>query len=171
MAEPTPEERGNNKDYTTGYDMGRNAGFIHREVIDLLISNDDDCYAKGFHQGEEDRREYGRQDEGTASTPCFLTTACVVSRGLPDNCIELRTLRRFRDKVLLDSPEGRKAVSEYYEIAPKIVVNVNALPDDERTSTWNRVYTQVARAVALVHQHRFKEAFQAYKNMTLSLKS
>ena len=37
---------------------------------------------------------------------CYLTTACVAARGLPDTCAELQTLRAFRDGILTRRPGG-----------------------------------------------------------------
>ena len=42
---------------------------------------------------------------------CYLTTACVAARGLPDTCIELQTLRAFRDGVLARQPGGREEIA------------------------------------------------------------
>lgn len=39
---------------------------------------------------------------------CYLTTACVAARGLPDTCTELQTLRAFRDGVLARQPGGQQ---------------------------------------------------------------
>lgn len=52
---------------------------------------------------------------------CLLTTACVRARGLGDDCIELQTLRTFRDEYVKGLPGGQEAIREYYEIAPAIV--------------------------------------------------
>jgi hypothetical protein len=52
---------------------------------------------------------------------CFLTTACCGLMGLPDDCWELQTLRRFRDEVMLRTPDGRADVARYYQLAPAIL--------------------------------------------------
>lgn len=57
---------------------------------------------------------------------CFLTTACVQARGLPDNCHELTTLRAFRDGYLRDLPQGTGLIREYYAAAPGIVQRLKA---------------------------------------------
>jgi hypothetical protein len=51
---------------------------------------------------------------------CFLTTACCVVMGRPDDGFELTTLRAFRDGWLLRQPSGREVVAEYYALAPAI---------------------------------------------------
>ena len=47
---------------------------------------------------------------------CFLTTACCEVLGLPDDCFELRTLRRYRDETLAAMPGGNAAIAAYYRI-------------------------------------------------------
>ena len=52
---------------------------------------------------------------------CFLTTACCEVLGLPDDCFELRTLRRYRDESLAAMPGGNAAIAAYYLLAPSIL--------------------------------------------------
>ena len=70
---------------------------------------------------------------------CFLTTACCDVLGLPDDCFELRTLRRYRDETLAAMPGGNSAIAAYYRIAPSIL---DRLPPDERTTLLLSVYAR-----------------------------
>ncbi len=63
---------------------------------------------------------------------CFITTAICEADGLPDDCEALQTLRGFRDKILLQTAEGRALVSEYYRDAPAIVEAIKRQPDAEQ---------------------------------------
>jgi hypothetical protein len=56
--------------------------------------------------------------------PCFLTSACCGAVGLPDDCAELTILRRFRDRVMMATPDGREAVARYYRLAPAILAEI-----------------------------------------------
>ncbi len=47
----------------------------------------------------------------------FLTTACLQAAGLPDNCKELQTLRRFRDEYVSRLPNGSAILSHYLNVA------------------------------------------------------
>ncbi|RLQ96273.1 hypothetical protein D9X91_08285 [Falsibacillus albus] len=47
-------------------------------------------------------------DEKKAEESCFITDSCVDARGLPDDCFELKTFRKFRDEVLLQSFKEKK---------------------------------------------------------------
>lgn len=61
---------------------------------------------------------------------CFLTTACCGVVGLADDCAELTTLRAFRDRVMLATPEGRADVARYYQIAPAILAEMKRRGDE-----------------------------------------
>jgi hypothetical protein len=52
---------------------------------------------------------------------CFLTTACCEAIGLPDDCFELSTLRRYRDEVLAHMRDGPGEIERYYALAPAIL--------------------------------------------------
>ena len=58
---------------------------------------------------------------------CFVTTAVCGSFGKPDDCYELTTFRKFRDGWLAAQADGKSLIAEYYEIAPRIVSNINRL--------------------------------------------
>lgn len=56
-----------------------------------------------------------------SSGGCFLTTACCEVIGLPDDCLELTVLRRFRDSVLPTLPGGDAEIALYYLLAPVVL--------------------------------------------------
>lgn len=60
---------------------------------------------------------------------CYITTAMCRDTGKPDDCAELQSLRKYRDEVMLNNPEGRRLVEEYYSTAPKIVSLINREPN------------------------------------------
>lgn len=64
-----------------------------------------------------------------SDSACFITTAVCRGHNLPDDCEELQVLRRFRDEYMQESAEGRILVQEYYEIAPKLVSEINSRPN------------------------------------------
>ena len=116
---------------------------------------------------KQDKREPGakKDDEG-----CFLTTACVEARGLPDDCEALETLRTFRDACLANRPDGREAIAEYYRMAPGIVDAINALED--RGAIWNRVYAELVEpCVALICDHQEESAYRLYREYALMLRA
>jgi hypothetical protein len=90
---------------------------------------------------------------------CFLTTAACELRGLPDDCHELTTLRRFRDEVLLFSREGRTLVEDYYNEAPSLVPFIKI--DEEG----DRVWQDIQETVAQIERGCHSEAIAAYSSM------
>ena len=63
---------------------------------------------------------------------CYITTAVCSQLHLPDNCYELKILRKFRDDYILKTDYGKKLIEEYYQISPKIVEKINAETDSEK---------------------------------------
>ena len=97
-----------------------------RKALDWAVQRKDEL-AKSF-------------DEKKCTPPakgCFLTTACCEVLGLSDDCFELRTLRRYRDRVLIAMPGGHAALAAYYLVAPSIL---ERLPQQERAARLLSVY-------------------------------
>lgn len=65
----------------------------------------------------------------TSSSACFITTATCKSLGKGDNCKELTSFRYFRDNWLIYQSDGKQLIEEYYKNAPRIVQNIDAMPD------------------------------------------
>ena len=99
---------------------------------------------------------------------CYLTTACVEYYGFPDDCMELTTLRKFRDTYMAATAEGRLDIAEYYRTAPKIVEIINGLEDKE--TIYKEIYTKtVLPCVEMIKQEKFQEAHEMYKQMVKGL--
>ena len=75
---------------------------------------------------------YNYQAGNCDPAACFLTTACVDFAGLPDDCFELSSLRRFRDEILTHMPHGADDIALYYRVAPAIVERIGASPQRSR---------------------------------------
>ncbi len=82
-----------------------------------------------------------KDNSGGGKKGCFITTAACELRGLPDDCHELRVLRRFRDDVLVTSREGRALVEEYYRVAPRLVLIVEV--NGEHDNIWREIQSTV----------------------------
>lgn len=79
--------------------------------------------------------------------PCFLTTATCGVIGLPDDCFELRALRRFRDRHMSRTAEGRAEIAAYYAQAPAIAARLTAEPG---ARTLRRLYRTAILPCALL---------------------
>ena len=100
---------------------------------------------------------------------CFLTTACITSKGLPDDCYELQMLRVFRDSYIKSLKNGKVIIKEYYKIAPQIIENIDRLPN--RVEIYNEMYEKlVLGSIKHIEQGKNKEAFKNYIAITLKLK-
>lgn len=107
--------------------------------------------------------------KGSSSGGCYLTSACVVSRGLPDNCYELELLRKYRDTWLKDSEGGLAVIAEYYAMAPKIVEAIDKR--DNKDSIYDSIYRKmVLPCVQYIEEKKYQEALELYRNMTLKLR-
>ena len=72
---------------------------------------------------------------------CYITTACIRARRLPDDCEELTLLRQFRDSYMRTQPEGEKDIREYYRSAPALVERINARED--AAQIWSVIYEEM----------------------------
>jgi len=63
---------------------------------------------------------------------CFFTAAACGAVGLADDCWELETLRRFRDRTLVRMPHGPADIAEYDRSAPAIIAAIAGMPGARR---------------------------------------
>ncbi len=150
------------------------------------------CGECAVWQGSSDKNRYGerwcsysrryeKSDQNTygckgfveggnksSSSSCFLTTACVEHKGLPDNCHELTAMRSVRDNWLAHQPGGKEEIEEYYRIAPGIVEKINARADS--ADVWEYVYAQhILPCVKVIDEERYAEAVELYRKMVREL--
>lgn len=98
---------------------------------------------------------------------CFLTTACVKHRGLPDDCKELTLLRKFRDEYMKKNEEGNALVEQYYEIAPGIVTKIDAREDKDEI--YESIYKNILVCVEKIEEEKYEETFKLYSDMVKEL--
>lgn len=100
---------------------------------------------------------------------CFLTSACVEHMGLPDDCIELRVLRKFRDEYLMETDSGSILISDYYAIAPDIVTVIN---QNEKASTiYENIYKCIQKCVCAIQLNQPIVAMEMYEQMVTKLRA
>ena len=104
-----------------GYD---NYGdFFSNEAEKMSTSSD-----KSYELRQRAEENYNRAKKHRGES-CFVTTAVCESFGKPDDCYELTMFRKFRDAWLINQPDGKNLIAEYYSIAPVIVDKINRLAD------------------------------------------
>ena len=134
------------------------------------------CHKSGKDVNEDTYYKYCRTYQydtcpiykGNDSSGCFLTSACVEAKGLPDDCRELTVLRHFRDTYLRSAPNGAAEICEYYHTAPAIVERIKSGTD--ANAVFSRIYEElVLPCVALIDAGRLSEAHEAYRAYTRKL--
>jgi hypothetical protein len=103
-------------------------------------SSSDDLLVSGSGRAQlrlADGTVYSMVPDDSLVSGCFLTTACTAARGLPDDCMELQTLRAFRDNYMkTQASDGPAMIREYYATAPQIVSVINARDDAAEIYDW-----------------------------------
>jgi len=110
---------------------------------------------KGYYQTKSD-------------SGCFITSACIRSKGLPDDCYELQVLRNFRDTYITSNERGMKLINEYYRPAPLIVQRINNL--NNANEIYSELYCKIKKAVSLIDHKMYSAAFEFYCNLVRDLK-
>lgn len=121
-------------------------------------------YRKYYDPDDKICSHYSAGDSGG----CFLTTACCAHKNMPDDCYELSMLRKYRDSFLKSTPEGKKLVDEYYEIAPKLVEKINQ--SENKDKVYDFIYSEIVQCVSMVEQGKNDEVCEKYKALVFSLK-
>lgn len=109
-------------------------------------------------------RSNGTQDKSYGSG-CYLTTACIQAKQeeFNDSCVELMTLRWFRDKFV-----SKEDIKHYYDIAPIIVNNINNLENKKQIYDW--IYKNVILpCVNAIKTGDYEFAYSRYKNSVVVL--
>jgi len=108
--------------------------------------------------------------EEEKSSGCFITSACVESKGLPDNCLELESLRNFRDTYILQMADGKDLIQKYYSDAPKIVNIINHNP--KRQEIYNWLFAElIQKSLDNIKAGNNDAAFKNYKSIFQYLQS
>ncbi len=106
--------------------------------------------------------------KGNDTSGCFLTSACVEAKGLPDDCYELVTLRKFRDEYLANQEGGQCEISHYYHVAPKIVSRIKSSP--HASSVFTKIYEElVVPCVKLIDKGELESAHKKYREYVIML--
>jgi hypothetical protein len=123
--------------------------------------NERDAYDKSWDDSKDNSDD---QAEESSSGGCFITSACVESKGLTDNCYELETLRNFRDTYMFGIEDGEKLIKNYYEFAPKVVKSIDG--NESKSSIYNWLYDElVLRSINFIEAGDNDSAFKNYKSV------
>lgn len=92
----------------------------------------------------------------------FLTSACVGTKGLPDNCYELTVFRGFCEDYLRRLLNGPAEIAEYYFIAPQIVSAIKQR--DASLSIFDTIYEKLVKpCVGMIERGKYDSAHRLYR--------
>lgn len=106
---------------------------------------------------------------GTKHGMCFISTAVYLSLGLNDDCYDLELLRKYRDEYLLKEKKLISDVELYYDMSPKIVIQINQEADSDEV--YQYLYNKyIKEAVYKIENGEYNEAYSIYKEMVYECK-
>ena len=152
-------DKGWNNGYGTWVDKGWNNGY--GTWTDQGWNNGYGAWVdKGWNNG------YGTWSDGGGSSGggCFISSACVRSQGLNDDCRQLVVLRALRNSMIEQDEDFRELVLEYYRKAPQIVSAIDTLENSSEVYEW-LYHNLVERCVALYEEGAIDEAIAVYKEI------
>jgi hypothetical protein len=114
------------------------------------------------------RKRKGYESESSSGGGCYITTACVTSEGLSDDCHELEVLRDFRDTYVASTSDGATLIHEYYKTAPLIVDQINKR--ENSGEIYSAIYVEIKKAVSLIENKMYSTAFEFYCKIVHDLK-
>ncbi|MGN0998102.1 MAG: CFI-box-CTERM domain-containing protein [Faecousia sp.] len=148
------------------YDSGYSCALKREKEGNSSIDSDTvHRYCWGYHY--RDCPRYIAKNGGS-SDGCFLTSACVEAKGLPDDCYELTTLRKFRDEYLAKRDCGKCEIEHYYHVAPMIVKKIKE--SDHGTAIFEQIYNElVLPCVKLIESSDYNGVHSFYRSYVLLL--
>ena len=121
------------------------------------------CSVKREYTLNSDTCSQYKENPNGSDYMCFLTTACVKHKHLPDDCKELTELRAFRDNYLSKTEYGRALIAEYYVTAPDIVTKIEN--SAQKSDIYNYIYDEIQKCLELIEQAKFDETTETYRTM------
>ncbi len=138
---------------------------IEEEMYQMKLRTPSPEYIRKIMREREEKQKNKNESDG-----CFITTACMKSRGLDDNCEELEILRKFRDDYIKKSPNGNTVISEYYILAPHIAKTINNHKFSKEI--YNSIYNKmILPIIELIKNKEYERAYQIGQILYFNLKS
>ncbi len=125
-------------------------------------THSDGTSVKGYGDSKSESKR-DADSKSSSSGGCFLTTACVESAGLPDNCHELTTLRKYRDEYVSCLPSGDELLKKYYSDAPRIVDAISHSEAPEKV--YGNIFSEIQKAIFFISKGENEQAFSVYQEL------
>jgi len=116
--------------------------------------------------------DYARKEDNSSNKKkkgCFVTTTICDLLGKNDNCIELNTLRQFRDNILMKNEKFKRLVESYYSISDEIVY-ILLNKTDNKNYAKNLMNTYVYEIIDYINSSKVDEAIELYVKMLKQIK-
>lgn len=106
-----------------GYEQGEKS---YRDLKDKLNNERNKVQSENTYDSTKDYSTKTVTSNSTSSdSRCFLTTAVCLALDKGDDCEELQIIRHYRDEHLIYDQDGEALISEYYQMAPRIIKCIN----------------------------------------------
>lgn len=125
-------------------------------------------YESEARKAREEAEKYQKEHQDRTYSGCFITTAVVGMLGLPDDCKELETLRKFRREVLQPNPEHAGVLLKYDTVGP--IVALGMMHDENGMQMAIDIYNIFIRGcVKYIENGEVSNAVALYSEMTEAL--
>lgn len=108
------------------------------------------------------------ESNGEASGGCFITSACVKHKGLPDDGELMTSIRAIRDEYIRTRPYGEHLIQRYYDDAPSIVEQIDSHSDKDEI--YEEIYKWIMEIVAYAGRNDYETAVVMYMMMVYDLR-
>ncbi|MBU2616237.1 MAG: hypothetical protein KKC19_03980 [Nanoarchaeota archaeon] len=160
-------------DSETGEEISTREAYIRRAKIGRSLER---AYRENGLIGDAEKHqrkaEYyeANMDHMSDRVGCYITTACVGAKDLPDDCLELQTLRNFRDGYLANQLEGSSLIQAYYSSAPNIVKAINREPNAQ--DIFAEIFDRdIATAVRMILEGNNEGALKHYMDTVMRMRN
>jgi hypothetical protein len=136
--------------------------------IYLDDANGKNSYVTLKSKKEKKKRKLEREEPKQG---CFLTTACLESKNISQDCTEQSTLKKFFAKHYreLDRKE-RLIMKTYYQKAPALIERINQCKNSPEI--YDYIYSNLLiKTVDLIDANKSNDAYSYYKSFSLELDS
>ena len=144
------------RDHISFYD--KDPSTPNHSAAHINVDSSSKSYSVTTHNSDKSQKD-------SHSGSCYLTSACMkhFQDEFDDNCYELTVLRWFRDNFV-----SKEDIELYYNVAPIIVQNIDALDDNEQI--YNYIYSHIVEAcVKAIENGDYDFAYNRYKSSVLAL--
>jgi len=101
---------------------------------------------------------------------CYVTSALVKHKGLPDNCYQMELFREFRKNYILNSKDKSRIddLDQYYFYGQFISKWIESRTDSKEIWTFVDIY--ITKFTKMLEEKDFENAYNYFKQNTLSIK-